>query len=49
MNRDEMTKDLSQQILKVLVYGSTLDPDDVVFIDYTDFDKDSMELKITYE
>lgn len=48
MNRDEITKDLSRQIFNVLVYGSTLDSDDVVFLDYTDLE-DDLELEIIDE
>ena len=35
MNRDEMTKDLSQRIFEVFMYGSEIDSD-TVFIDYKD-------------
>lgn len=48
MNIDEMTKDLSRQVLNLLLYSSILDPDDIVFIDYMDLE-DDLELEITYE
>lgn len=44
MNRDEITKDLSQDVLKLLRYGK-LDPDEVLFIDYIDLE-DDLELEI---